>query len=167
MSQGQATSEATKEKAVAPAVEANLAGEQEEQAAVDVDTLNSAPEADGDIDLAFDEEVGFLRSMAQPAQMTICLGMLFSLAWISACRYFDWSTAPYRSCWTSPHQVSHYRYVCFREMRMKMCYTKTLMMRPPCGSLRPWVRANDVVFRMLRCLETPMKDMRHLSCVAD
>ena len=63
MSQGQASSEAPKQEAVAPVTEANLAEEQEKHVDGANDRLDSALEADDDVDLAFDEEVGFMRSM--------------------------------------------------------------------------------------------------------
>lgn len=61
MPKGQASSEAPKEEAVASVTEANLAEEQEEHADGADDRLDSALEADDDVDLAFDEEVGFMR----------------------------------------------------------------------------------------------------------
>ena len=84
MSQGQATGETPKEEAAARAPETNMAVEHEEQAAGGAeDALDCALEADDDVDLAFDEEVGFMRSVIQPAQVSLGLGMLSSLTWTS------------------------------------------------------------------------------------
>ena len=70
MSEGQAPVDALKEEAIPLAPEANR---NEEQAAADGadDALDSVLEADDDaVDLAFIEEVGFLRHVMQPAQVT-------------------------------------------------------------------------------------------------
>ena len=80
MSEGQATADALRVDSVAPAPEADMNEEQEEQAADGADdALDSGLEADDDVDLAFIEEVAFLRHVMQPAQVTSGLGMVLCL----------------------------------------------------------------------------------------